>query len=103
MVKKTNKITLNQLIDAYLISRNHLSPHTQGYYENCLRNFLWYAVRAGWPEAAEEITRKHVREFLNYLAQSKKRWGLTGCTSCRRQATPATVNHYGRVIKRLFY
>lgn len=99
---KTRQITLNQLISAYLISRRHLSPHTQGYYENCLGNFQWYAKEAGWPEAAEDITREHVREFLNYVAQSKKRWGLNQCTSSRRQATPATVNHYGRVIKRLF-
>jgi len=99
---KTKTITLRRLIDAFLVSRQHLSPHTQGYYDNCLRHFLWYAEKTDWPEAAEEITKERIREFLNYIAQSKKRWGLTGCTSSRRQATPATVNHYGRVIKRLF-
>jgi len=102
MVTQTKTITLRRLIDAFLVSQRHLSPHTQGYYQNCLRNFEWYAKKSGWPKAAEDITRDHIREFLNYVAQSKKRWGLTGCTSSQRQATPATVNHYGRVIKRLF-
>lgn len=102
MVTKTTTISLDQLIDAYLISRRHLSPHTQDYYHNCLHNFRWYVKKAGWPEAAEEITRQHIREFLNYIAESPRRWGLPKCTSSRRQATPATVNHYGRVIKRLF-
>ena len=99
---KTKTITLRRLIDAFLVSHQHLSPHTQGYYQNCLGNFLWYAEKTDWPEAAEEVTKERIREFLNYLAQSQKRWGLPKCTSSRRQATPATVNHYGRVIKRLF-
>ena len=96
-------ITLDDLIGAYLISRCHLSPHTQRYYETLLKHFAWYAKRAGWPELAGEITRDHIRQFLNYISSSHNRWGLTDPTrSSARRATPATVNHYGRVVKRLF-
>jgi len=103
MVTQVRTITLSQLITTYLVSRRYLSEHTQDYYHNCLKNFEWYAKRAGWPEAAEEITREHIREFLNYVATSPKRWGVSrGWDSAHRRATPATVNHYGRVIKRLF-
>ena len=103
MVTEVKTITLSHLITSYLISRRHLSKHTQDYYHNCLKNFEWYAKRDGWPEAADEITREHIREFLNYVATSPKRWGAArGWDSAHRKATPATVNHYGRVIKRLF-
>ena len=94
-------ITLAQLVRSYLISRRHLSPHTQDYYQTCLRNFLWYAQRVGWPEDASAITRDDIREFLNYVSQTKRRWGYKD-ESRARPASPATVHHYGRVLKRMF-
>jgi site-specific recombinase XerD len=101
--QKTRTTTLSQLIRSYLIACRHLSPHTQLYYGTCLKNLEWFAHQHGWPEDASQITRDHVRELLNYIASTRNRWGLDDPNrSSSRQATPATVNHYGRVIKRLF-
>lgn len=103
MVTQVRQITLSQLITSYLVSRRHLSQPTQDYYHALLKNVEWYAKKMGWPEAANEITREHIREFLNYVATSRQRWGVDrGWDRARKKAAPATVNHYGRVLKRLF-
>ena len=100
---QTQSLTLRQLIATFLVSRRHLSPDTQCYYETCLRNFQWYAEREGWPEAASLISRDHVRAFLDYVRQGKNRWGYQNPTrSSSHAASPGTVHHYGRVVKRLF-
>ena len=95
--------SLKGLIQSYLISRGHLSPQTQRYYRICLHNFTWYAVREGWSEEAEEVlTRENIRTFLEYVRTARDRWGYRDPTrSSSRPASPATVNHYGRVLKRL--
>lgn len=103
MVTQTKQITLSQLITSYLVSRRHLSQRTQEYYHGILKNVEWYAKQMGWPEAADEITREHVREFLNYVATSRNRWGVAKVWGgARKKAAPATVSHYGRVLKMLF-
>ncbi|MBA7703420.1 Tyrosine recombinase XerC [subsurface metagenome] len=105
MVTETERktISLNDLIDAYLSSRSHLSPSTRRYLGTCLKNLRWYAAEFDWPTPAGDITRDHVRQFLNYVSSTRRRWGLTDPTrSSERRAAPATVNHYGKVIKRLF-
>lgn len=100
---KTRTISLDGLIDAFLAASSQLSPNTQRFYQNCLKHLSWYAHKCGWPEAAAEITRDHVRQFLNYVSGNDKRWGLTDPTrSSSRRAHPATVHAYGRAIKRLF-
>jgi len=103
MVTQVRQISLSQLITSFLISRRHLSRHTQAFYHQLLKNIEWYSREAHWPEAANEITRDHVREFLNYVATSKQRWGVDRSwdRACQK-AAPATVNHYGRVLKGLF-
>jgi len=96
-------LTLSQLITAFLISRRQLSPGTQRYYETCLKNFQWYAQKEGWPEAASLIGRDHIRQFLDYVRQSQNRWGYRDPTrSSHYPASPGTIHHYGRVVKRLF-
>ena len=88
---------------SFLISRRQLAPHTQRYYETCLKNFKWYAEHEGWPEAAGLITRDHIRSFLEYVGSSKNRWGYRDPTrSSSYLASSGTVHHYGRVVKRLF-
>ena len=100
---KTTSLTLSQLITAFLISRQQLSPDTRRYYEICLKNFQWYAQKEGWPEAASLMGRDHVRQFLDYVRSSKNRWGYRDPTrSSHYPASPGTINHYGRVVKRLF-
>jgi len=100
---KPKTITLDELIDAFLGATSHLSPHTQRYYRTYLKNFGWYAHEFGWPEAAGEITRDHIRQFLNYISSNTNRWGREDPTrSSSRRAAPGTTFHYGVVIKRLF-
>ena len=96
-------LSLEQLITAFLISGRQLSPGTQRYYETCLKNFQWFAQKEGWPEAASSINRDHVRQFLDYVSQDKNRWGYRDPTrSSHYRASTGTVNHYGKVVKRLF-
>jgi len=96
-------ISLARLITAFQLSRRQLSPGTVHYYETCLKNFLWYSRKERWPEDAGGVTRDLVRRFLEYVGTSKNRWGYRDPTrSSARRASSGTVNHYGRVVKRLF-
>jgi len=99
---ETKPLTLTQLITAFLASRQGLnrSRHTLDYYRIVLTNFEWYARTNGWPEPAL-ITKGHLREFLNYVATETYRWPGAS-RSAYKPASPATVHHYGRVIKCLF-
>jgi len=97
------KITLSDLIQNFLLSRRHLRPKSLVYYQTCLGNLEWYAQKFGWPEAAEEVTRDHVRAFLTYIETERNRWGYTDSSrSSSRPASPGTVRHYGQVVKILF-
>ena len=93
--------TLSELISAFLRSRRNLSPHTQSYYRMVLSNFRWYARGQGWPDDPRFITRDHVEQFLDYVSTESYRWPETGRCSYK-PAAPATVHHYGRVVKTLF-
>jgi len=96
-------LSLKDLVQDFLESRQHLRPKTLHYYRTCLRNFLWYTQENGWPTDAGEITRDHIRAFLNYVGRERNRWGYTEISrSSSRRASPATVHHYGRVVKILF-
>jgi len=60
----------------------------------------WYAKREGWPEV-EAITREHIRDFLEYVANESYRWpGMRRC-ACK-PASRGTIHHYGKVVKTLF-
>ena len=103
MEVKTTTVTLHSLCQAFLLSRQHLSPHTLEYYNIILAHLEWYAEHQGWPEDAQFITREHIRQFLAYVATECNRWGNTKPhSSSARRASPATVHHYGRVIKNMF-
>ncbi|MBA7702573.1 Tyrosine recombinase XerC [subsurface metagenome] len=102
MVTKTC-VTLSNLIQNFLLSRQHLRPKTLRYYRTCLGNLQWYAQKNGWPTDAGDVTRDHIRAFLAYIETERNRWGYTDISrSSSRQASPATVHHYGRVVKILF-
>jgi len=102
MVTQTRKetLTLPEVIDRFL-NRYGLSPRTRDYYQNILANLNWYARSNGWPERIDGITRGHVRDFISYVAREKHRWPQGHRQSYERVAAPATVYHYGKVVKTL--
>ncbi len=95
-------LTLSRLISGFLASRRNLSrsANTLEYYRIVLHNFEWYARREAWPEP-ESITRGHIRDFLSYVASESYRWPGSR-RSVLKKASPATVHHYGQVVKCLF-
>jgi len=100
---KPRTLTLHDLTQAFLLARQHLSPRTLRYYQICLRNLEWYAQEHDWPQNASKITRAHIREFLAYIGRERNRWGYTDPNRfSSRPASPATVHHYGRVVKNMF-
>lgn len=100
MVTELKALTLSQLIQKFLRSRGDLSPSTLIYYDNILNHLEWYAKREGWPEA-DAITRDHIRDFLEYVSTESFRWPEMRRSSCK-PASPATIHHYGKVVKTLF-
>jgi len=97
------RLTLRNLMGEFLQSRRHLRPKTLRFYRGYLRNVEWYAQTNGWPPDAGDITRDHIREFLSYVSTERNRWGYTDSSrSSSRYASPATVHHYGQVVKTLF-
>ena len=100
MVAELKTLTLSELIQKFLRSRTDLAPSTQDYYCTLLSNLGWYSRSQGWPEASA-ITRDHIRDFLEYVSTENFRWpGMRRCSL--RKARPATVHHYGKVVKTLF-
>ncbi len=94
---KKETLTLHDLITRFL-GRHGLSPRTRDYYQNILSHLGWYARKNDWPEPVEELTRGHVRDFLDYVATQKHRWP-EGRRPSYERAAPATVYHYGKAIK----
>ncbi|MFP3880404.1 MAG: tyrosine-type recombinase/integrase [Dehalococcoidia bacterium] len=93
------KGTLRDLIIRFT-NRPGLSENSRDYYSILLRNFEWYARSQGWPEPGQ-ITRGHVRDFLEYVATEQHRWPSAE-RSPAKKAAPATVHHYGKAVKSLF-
>jgi len=95
----TQTVSLLDLINRFS-GRRHLAERTREYYTSILSNFAWYARSNDWPEL-EGITREHVSSFLDYVATEEHRWP-SARRSAWKKATPATIHHYGQVIKALF-
>jgi len=91
--------TLNHLIGRF-VSRPNLSDRTRQYYALILRNLEWYATTNHWPEP-EDITREHIRDFLTYVTNETYRWPEAP-RSWYKPAAPATIHHYGQVVKTFF-
>ena len=104
MVTQTKPTTLSDLISRFLSSRQRLnrSPSSLEYYRIVLSNFQWYAKTNKWPDDIEELTRSHLRDFLDYVATESFRWPGARRCSCK-PASPATIHHYGQVVKCLFF
>ena len=96
---KFKTLTLHDLVSRFIARRN-LSENTREYYRTLLHNFEWYAQSQGWPEPGS-ITRDHISDFLDYVATESFRWPGAQRSSYKK-AAPATVHHYGTVVKVLF-
>ncbi len=102
-------LTLTELISRFLQSCRHvsprsgrrLSPRTLEYYQMCLDGLLYFADRNDWPEP-QEITRDHLRDFMDYLDSEPQRWAGDGRRCTFKKASPATVHHYLKVAKTFF-
>lgn len=104
MVTQLKPRTLNDLVSQFLASRQRLnrSPSSLEYYRIVLGNFRWYAKTNKWPDDIEELTRGHLRDFLDYVSTESFRWPGARRCSCK-PASPATVHHYGQVVKCFFF
>ncbi|MBA7475085.1 Tyrosine recombinase XerC [subsurface metagenome] len=92
---------LSPLITRFINSRRYLSMRSVEYYQNCLCGLLWFSEDRGWPPPAS-LSREHLSDFLNYVATEEHRWDGNGRRPTRKVASPATVYHYGKVLKFFF-
>ena len=93
--------TLSDLISRFLSSRRYLSPRTVEYYQMCLSGLEYFAAKEHWP-AVEEISRDHIRDFMEYVATEPHRWAGDGRRCTYKKASMGTVHHYGKVVKTFF-
>jgi site-specific recombinase XerD len=106
---KTASLSLRELTDRFLQSRQYisnrtgryLSPKTLRYYRMCLSGLLYFAAQEDWPAPAQ-LTRDHLRSFMHYLTNEPCRWAGDGRRATYKPATPATVHHYLKVAKTFF-
>jgi len=92
---------LQNLISRFISSRRYLSQRSVEYYQNCLSGLLWFSKARGWPPP-DRLKREHLSDFLGYVATEPKRWDGDGRRPARKQASPATVYHYGKVLRFFF-
>jgi site-specific recombinase XerD len=93
------KPTLSFLVSRF-ISRPNLAEKSRSYYDTILKHLEWYARTHHWP-GVEDLTREHIRSFLDYVITEPKRWPASERMSFKK-ASPATIHHYGRVVKTFF-
>ncbi|MBA7657055.1 Tyrosine recombinase XerC [subsurface metagenome] len=109
ILDSTRTPTLRELVSHFLQScrqvsprsGRRLSPRTLQYYQTCLGGLLFFADGEGWPEPGK-LTRQHLRDFTDYLANEPQRWSGNGCRPTNRKAAPGTVHHYLKVAKTFF-
>jgi len=99
MVLTTETLTLTGIISRFL-ARQDLSEKGRAYYQNILSKLDWFSRKNGWPEL-KDITRDHIRGFMDYVATEKNRWPQGG-RGTYKAASPATVYHYTKAVKTLF-
>ena len=93
---------ISQLITRFIGSRRYLSERSVEYYQTCLSGLEWFARERGWPNNPDKLSREHLSDFLGYVATEKHRWGGNGRGGTAKLASPATVYHYGKVLKFFF-
>jgi len=94
-------LTLTELVSRFIQSRQYLSPKTVGYYQVCLGGLEWFARDKRWPDP-HQVTRDHIRDFMEYVATEPHRWAGDGRRCTFKKASTGTVHHYGKVVKTFF-
>ena len=98
--------SLKLLVNGFVLTKQTegKSPRTVEFYSENLKRFLWYASRQGWSDDIRMVTEWHIREFLGYLANEKRRWGLegNGSETSQGKVSYATVHHYFVVLANFF-
>ena len=106
MSKRVTAPTLPRLVQGFTltVAAEGKSPKTVSFYEGNLTRFLWYARSHGFPEAVNQLTPHHIREFLVYVRDAEHRWGLSGngSESSAGKASYTTLWHYYVSLCRLF-
>jgi site-specific recombinase XerD len=94
--------SLKSLVTGFVLTKQTegKSPRTVEFYSENLSRFLWYASNQGWGDDIRMLTEWHIREFLGYVANEKRRWGLegNGSESSRLKVSHTTVHHYFVVL-----
>ncbi len=98
---KPKTLTLKELTSRFIQSRRYLSPRTVKYYQTCLSGLEWFARKEKWPDP-DDITREHIRDFLDYVTNEPYRWAGDGRRCTFKKASVGTIIHYGKVIQTLF-
>ncbi len=107
--KITNYLSLDELVARFMQSCRHvsprsgrrLSPKTLKYYQSCLDGLLYFAAQENWPPPAD-LTRDHLRDFMDYLDTETHRWAGDGRRCTFKKASTGTVHHYMKVAKTFF-
>jgi site-specific recombinase XerD len=98
--------SLKSLVNGFVLTKQTegKSPRTVEFYSENLKRFLWYASRQGWTDDIRTLTEWHIREFLGYLADERRRWGLegNGSESSQGKVSYTTVHHYFVVLANFF-
>ena len=67
----------------------------------CLGGLEYFARKEAWPDP-KEVTRDHIRDFMEYVASEPHRWAGDGRRCTFKKASVGTVHHYGKVVKTFF-
>lgn len=98
--------SLKSLVNGFVLTKQTegKSPRTVEFYSENLKRFLWYASKQDWPDDIRMLTEWHIREFLGYVANEKRRWGLegNGSETSQQKASYTTVHHYFVVLANFF-
>jgi site-specific recombinase XerD len=90
--------SLASLIKGFVLTKQTegKSNRTVEFYSENLRRFIWYAQKHEFPDDIRFLTEWHFREFLAYVGNDQKRWGLegNGSETSRYPASHTTIHHY---------
>jgi len=104
-VKHDNKtIELQDLVEGFLFSLQveGRASRTHEYYDKLLRHFIHFAKIQGWPEQADLLEAKRIRQFLSWVGS--RSFGYTAGNGSRRftKSKPSTAWPYYKALRRLF-
>jgi len=78
-----------------------LSSRTIDYYQDKLGNFQWYVENQGLPTNPTGVTTDHIRHFLAYLRDNKRRWESDN-PRANKPLSPRSIQHYYGCLRSFF-